>query len=494
MPKPKLFIFAIGGTGSRVIKSLSFLLAAGAEINASEIIPIIVDPDRANGDMNRTVDILKYYQRIREVSHSGFTQFFNAKIATLNELVSKEAKEKFTSPDFRLELNGVQNERFRDFIDYNNLDAVNRQFTNLLFSEENLDSDMEVGFKGNPNIGSVVLNQFKDSNEFKHFASNFEENDRIFIISSIFGGTGAAGFPLILKNIRNASDKLSNWAFLREAKIGAISILPYFGVESDDNSKIDKATFISKAKAALSYYSRNISGNNSVNALYYIGDDQTKNYDNQQGAAAQRNDAHFVEVASALAVIDFMNLDDKTLATQNGQALNPVYKEFGIKEDSATITSQHLGTITQKTITRPLTQFQLLNMFLRDKIEDTLNKHPWSNAGKIKIDKNFTTSAFYSDWLRNFNKHFTEWLNELNRNKVAFAPFNLATGEKNVFQLVNDIEPTKSWSPIAKKNYELFLEELNDAEKKVSDLPVEQKFMGIFWQATKKLTEKKFNW
>ena len=64
---------------------------------------------------------------------------------------------------------------------------------------------MDIGFVGNPNIGSVVLNQFKDSDEFKGFSNIFGEGDRIFIISSIFGGTGAAGFPTILKNIRNKS-------------------------------------------------------------------------------------------------------------------------------------------------------------------------------------------------------------------------------------------------------------------------------------------------
>ena len=67
-----------------------------------------------------------------------------------------------------------------------------------------LDVEMDIGFVGNPNIGSVVLNQFKDSQEFKEFASNFNEGDRVFVISSIFGGTGAAGFPTILKNIRDA--------------------------------------------------------------------------------------------------------------------------------------------------------------------------------------------------------------------------------------------------------------------------------------------------
>ncbi len=490
----KLFIIGIGGTGSRVIKSLSFLLAAGVKTHASEIIPIIVDPDRANGDMNRTVDILKNYQRIRERGFSDKSAFFYSKITTLNELVAVNQKEKLTSPDFRFELNGVQNERFRDFIDYNNLDSANKSFTNLLFSEDNLDADMEVGFKGNPNIGSVVLNQFKNADVFKHFASNFEENDRIFIISSIFGGTGAAGFPLILKNIRNASDQLPNFAFLRNAKVGAITILPYFGVAPDEKSKIDKATFISKAKAALSYYGRNVSGNNSLNALYYIGDKDTKDYDNKEGAAEQRNDAHFVEVAAALSIIDFSNLDDSLLQSTNGRADNPVYKEFGIKEDVQDIHFPHLGAISQERIMKPLTQYKLMIMYLRDKLAETIGKHPWSNNGKIKIDKAFTTSPFYQDYLANFNNAFMEWLQELQRNKVSFSPYKADAGGNNLFYLLNGREPVKSMIPFAKNNYELFIDQLNDAEKKVGDPPVEQKFNAIFSEATEKLLQKKFNW
>ena len=428
-----LFIFGIGGTGSRVIKSLSFLLAAGVKINAKQIIPIIIDPDRANGDMNRTIEILKNYQRIRAKSHSENPGFFDAKISTLNEFVADNEKEKFKSPDFKFELDGVQNEKFSDFIDYNNLDGANKALASLLFSEDNLDSDMEVGFKGNPNIGSVVLNQFKNADVFKHFASNFKENDRIFIISSIFGGTGAAGFPLILKNIRNASENLSNFAFLRKAKIGAITILPYFGVAPDEKSKIDKGTFISKTKAALSYYGRNVSGNKSLNALYYIGDQDTKDYDNREGAGEQRNDAHFVEVAAALSIIDFMNIDDELLeCDKDGKAENPIYKEFGITEDTQDIDFSKLGTLSKERILKPLTQYKLMYMYLRDRFSETIDKYPWSNNGKIKIDKNFASKPFYNEFLTNFNKAFVDWLAELKRNTVSFAPFKLDASEKNV--------------------------------------------------------------
>ena len=49
-----LYIFAIGGSGSRVLRSLTMLLAAGVQTD-SNIIPIIIDPDASNGDLDRTV-------------------------------------------------------------------------------------------------------------------------------------------------------------------------------------------------------------------------------------------------------------------------------------------------------------------------------------------------------------------------------------------------------------------------------------------------------
>ena len=211
----KLFLFAIGGTGSRVVKSLAMLLASGVKIeNTDTIIPIIVDPDSANGDLTRTIDILKEYKSIREKSFSDKTDFFKTKISSLDEI----GEGGYLSDKFTYDIDGVKSQLFRDFIGYSELDANNKALNSLLFSKGNLDADMEVGFKGNPNIGSVVLNKFKQTQFFNKFASNFEENDRVFIVSSIFGGTGAAGFPLILKNIRDAKNPTPHHSFLNSAK------------------------------------------------------------------------------------------------------------------------------------------------------------------------------------------------------------------------------------------------------------------------------------
>lgn len=54
----KIYIFGIGGTGSRVIKSLTMLLASGVQMDSDAIVPIIIDPDVAAADLTRTVDLI----------------------------------------------------------------------------------------------------------------------------------------------------------------------------------------------------------------------------------------------------------------------------------------------------------------------------------------------------------------------------------------------------------------------------------------------------
>ncbi len=486
----RLFIFGIGGTGVRVIKSLTMLLASGVKMNATEVIPIIVDPHQSNQDLKRTLNLLESYQAVRDKRDTGREGFFQTNISTLQRLTGSQN----IGSTFSFKLKDVQNEQFKDYIDFGSLDDKNKALVSLLFSEKNLETEMDIGFVGNPNIGSVVLNQFKDSGEFVNFASNFSQNDRIFIISSIFGGTGAAGFPTILKNVRNAQPPLPNHEWIRNAKIGAVTLLPYFGVAPDPTSKIDKATFISKSKAALSYYETNVSGNNSVNALYYLGDDRTKDYPNDPGEHGQRNDAHFLEVAAALSIVDFMNMPDTALSSENGKAVQPIYKEFGIKRDEEMVSFTQLGDETQAQIKAPLTQYWYFYLYLRDKLNQTLGKQPWTNRKKPPINKAFTHGAFYQNHLSSFNEQFGTWLKELRQNKRAFAPFALSEeSSSGLFDTVRGIEPQRHWNPFARDNYVLYDEELNRAERNVGSVPVEQKFMRVFYDATRSLVDRKFD-
>lgn len=502
----KLYVFGIGGTGARVVRSLTMVLASGIKTNY-DIVPILIDPDRAGGDLNRTVKTLREYQLIQK-EVKGFEQnhFFNNCISTLSEIIANRGGNSNVIDGFRFELDGVQNDRFKDFIDYSNLDPNNKWLTSLLFSERNLDSNLEIGFKGNPNIGSVVLNQFTKSEAFQAFADSFAKDDRIFIISSIFGGTGAAGFPLLLKNIRQGFVKDKFYAHLQNAVIGAITVQPYFKVKQEDESEIDSHGFISKTKAALHYYFKNVTGNSTINALYYIGDLAENTYENHQGGTDQRNDAHFIELTSAMAIVDFANTDENYIRTTQGKAENAVYKEFGIKENSEHLTFNHLENDTLKLLRSNLTEYFYFNIFLKEKLQSELN-NPYASAYSNKIDRNFIDQIFYKT-LADFNKSFRIWLGELQRNKVSFAPFNveletsanqeitdIKISTSSIFSLVNGVREKKSWKNyvpgLAKNNYELFVAALNKAAEKVGNTTTNKRFMGVFSKASQKVVTQK---
>ena len=76
----KLYIFGIGGTGSRVIKSLTMLLASGVKTNF-DIVPILIDPDSSGGDLTRTSKLLRDYQSIHnKVDNYELNNFFKNKL------------------------------------------------------------------------------------------------------------------------------------------------------------------------------------------------------------------------------------------------------------------------------------------------------------------------------------------------------------------------------------------------------------------------------
>ena len=496
----KLFILAIGGTGSRVLKSLAMLLAAGVEsdsVSSYEIVPIIIDPHKSNHDLSRTVKILDHYQTIRKLSQGGSSGFFATEISTLDSLKKSSAR----ASTFSFELHQVANARFKNYIGYDHMTEASRALTEVLFSGETIDQqgrriplidvEMDIGFVGNPNIGSVVLNQFAESQEFKDIVNNFSEGDRVFIISSIFGGTGAAGFPVILKNLRDVrNSSLEGRSFVRNAAIGAITVMPYFNIESENDSPIRRSDFVSKTKAALSYYRRNVTGNNSLNALYYIADKyQGKPYPNDPGTGGQANDAHFVEVAAALAIIDFMKLTDKELETIDGKASKPLFKEFAVQDPSPKLTFGSLHTESEKMLRGPLSKFYLMYRYMSDpSFERNENQHPW-RLEVPRIDNDFLNSDFYRTLKRFFNEYYIQWLRELAANRRAFMPLNIGS-EHTIENPIADRAPKKTL--FKSFSYDKIDGALNKCTKtRQYSLPAE-KILSVFDEATSQLLAEYF--
>lgn len=465
----KTFVFGIGGTGARVLRSLTLLLASGVECK-STIVPVIIDPDLNNGDLTRTVSLMQRYTSVRDslnFTNNCKNKFFGTEI--------------FEESNFRLPINNSQNVSFQEFMDMDNMTTESKAMLKMLYSEKNLASDMIVGFKGNPNIGSVVLNQFAETEEFKNLANDFTDGDRVFIISSIFGGTGASGFPLLLKTLRT-NDSLPNHGLINKAEIGAVTVLPYFKVNQADESSIESDTFISKTKAALAYYAKNIG--RDINVLYYIGDNTAaqKSYDNNEGGDAQRNNAHLIELLSALAVVDFAN----TQSISGG----PVYKEFGLSSDEVeNVIFSDFAPDTIGRIRKPMTQMMLFTHYMKKMPVENFLKQQWSQD--YCLDRNFFASDFVNN-LRYIQTDYETWLKEMGDNQVGFTPFTW--NDDNLFDIVNGLTPTKPFLSFFKKdNYELFDITLDKKHVSNNSESKEQKFTELFYLSTDSLVHDKLN-
>lgn len=510
----RLFLFLTGGTGSRVMRPLVMQLAAGihpvdeqGQPMALEIVPIIVDPHKANEDLKRTENLLRWYRSIHHSLYGDSAEitrgFFSAKISTLNDILPGGSN---LSDTFLFNLGTVEEQKFRDFIDFNTLDPANQALCSMMFSTDQLQTKMDIGFVGSPNIGSVALNEFKDSEEFRQFSNVFRKEDRVFVVSSIFGGTGAAGYPIIVKNIRNAANNaaINNRGDLRDARIGALTVLPYFNVQQDSNSPISRGDFISKTKSALFYYHDNLTGLrrggknlplSKVNACYYLGDEVPSNpYYNDPGANGQRNDAHVVEYVGALAVLDFLSIPDDQLVTEDGNALRPIYKEYGLANDLLQLSLKDFGVQTRLTVNKPMAKFFLAYQYITNQLSQDIGRG--YTQDKPEIQKGFLATSFFKTLTADFFVSYRQWLKELAGNQRSFIPFNLNTTQ--LADAISGVLPKKGFFS-GEIGYKTVLSAMNKASQAASrqgrfaDGNVALRFLTLLDETLDKLVDEKYD-
>lgn len=420
----RLFVFGIGGTGSRVMKSLTMLLASGMKLgNFETVVPILIDPHKDLKELNECKKLIRLYSQINEKTYQNSATiqngFFRTKMTTL----------KSVSTDDRLkddiEFDERHNEPFQDFINKAGIKQKSPSTINLLsllYSDSNFRQPLSVGFKGNPHMGSIVLNSIIGGPAYNAFKSNFAADDRIFIISSVFGGTGAAGFPLLLQNFRQSDNP-----HIRDSYIGALSVMPYFKLsDAGQTSDIDSNHFMTKTKSALTYYTRP-DFTNLYNSIYYIADPDKQNDPYKNDEQKQDNKAHIVELLGALSIFHFAENH-----SQKGSV-----NEYCLSANDEKINLETIGNSTREALGHNLTALHILSKV-----------HPFikSEAKSLTFCKsNDFSSLFFNDSYfidnefgleRFFSIYYDTWIKELQENQRGFSPFNLKV-TKSFNSLVN---------------------------------------------------------
>ncbi|TFG42617.1 MAG: hypothetical protein E4H43_02895 [Bacteroidia bacterium] len=237
------------------------------------------------------------------------------------------------------------------------------------------------------------------------------------------------------------------------APIGGITYLPYFSLTKND--EVNSESFEEKAKIAIDYYNRTIISLNQINTLYFIGNRGNTNQEEYAvGGQEQKNKAHFLELAGALAILDFCkNINSVPETTQ--------IKEFGIERDTQNISFTDLNIENAKLLSAPLTKFKLYTEYLNKGLSRSLNASRWTKSNirltrgskQSLLDKNYFNSAEYNTQIRSFNNYFDEWIKEMKENKPVFSPFEEITAG-NALEIIKGQTPKgdKSFKPLDIQN------------------------------------------
>jgi len=189
--------------------------------------------------------------------------------------------------------------------------SVLKDLFDVLYTEDERDVDLDVGFRGRPAIGSAVMSRIDldslDEEPWRTLIQRIKaeassgDQPKILLCGSIFGGTGAAGLPTIGRLLSN---KLKKELKSQVPPVACIFVLPYFGFapppSQDDDVYAKADAFLLNTEAALRYYLTQ--AEQTFNSIYLIGNQRFSNMRFSIGKQTQRNESHFVELFAALAV------------------------------------------------------------------------------------------------------------------------------------------------------------------------------------------------
>ena len=317
----KYFCYCIGGTGARVAEVAAHLCAMKMIKKVDDLEPIefiIVDKDDSCGGTTQaketignisTLSGLKKTQMLDNAETIGFCNH-KLNIASWN----------FSNALSNI-CNNINNPKLDQVL---GSDADDKLVMRAFYNEEARETDTEKGFYGKPSLGTSIFEYMlstanQNNNILDPVRQFLDGNDnnraKVFIIGSIFGGTGAAIFSKLAAYMREYFAGREN-----DLLVSGVLLLPYFsfGIRDgagDGTPLINSGDFGKKSYLALSQYAQNehlmrqaVADNGSFDSLYICGQDPLHvvgGYAN--GGQGQKNHFDLVDLIAADAMVDFFN-------------------------------------------------------------------------------------------------------------------------------------------------------------------------------------------
>ena len=340
----QFFVMGIGGTGMRCIESLIHLCAMGM-FDDTEIHLLALDTDKNNGNFARLKEVKEAYVNVKNIDKANRTPlndtFFSANIKYYE-----------FSPNYE------KKSTFKQVFNYDNTKYSNSDATSLadLVLSDNVETfNLRHGYRAQTHLGSMMMFhsiiEAARSNMNSDLKSYIQElikatqsgTPKVFILGSVFGGTGASSIPIIPQAISKAAEILSSGSsnILRGAYFSSTLLTAYFSfkapsAEEMKNQKVIATSdkFALNSQVAMMFYNDDTTVCNTYQRFYMLGTDgvawDPMVHEHDQiletitGGGNQKNDSHYLELLAACAALDFYRTDENILQ-ESKQAKTPEY-------------------------------------------------------------------------------------------------------------------------------------------------------------------------
>ena len=347
----QFFVLGIGGTGMRCIESLIHLCAIGMFDN-TEINLLALDTDKNNGNFSRLKEVKEAYLNTKGLNAAD-------RVALSDTYFSANIKYYEFSPNYE------QKSTFQDVFNYGDTQYNHREETdlaNLMFTDNVEKFNLRHGYRAQTHLGSMMMYQSiieaarsNANNDLKKFLGELirasqNGQPRVFILGSVFGGTGASSIPIIPQAISKAAEIISNGAanVLKSAYFGSTLLTAYFNFKAPSSDELKNQKIIAtsdkfalNSQVAMMFYDDDATVRSTYQKFYMLGTEGIQWNPMQRGEEIketitggehQENDSHYIELLAACAALEFYNTSETSLKTNKNNVITD-YQYRAIKGD-----------------------------------------------------------------------------------------------------------------------------------------------------------------
>lgn len=435
------FVLGIGGTGMRCIESLIHLCAMGMFDN-TDIYLLALDTDKNNGNFSRLKEVKEAY-----VNSKGLDK--TSRVTLSDTFFSANIKYYEFSPNYE------KNSTFKEVFNYGDTQYNHREETDLadlVLSGNVEDFNLRHGYRAQTHLGSMMMYhsiieaaRSQENSELKKFLQELIKasqngTPKVFILGSVFGGTGASSIPIIPQAISKAAEIMSNGAanVLKSTYFGSTLLTAYFSFKAPSGSELDNQKIIAtsdkfalNSQVAMMFYDDDATVKSTYQKFYMLGT-ESLGWDPMQresdkiattitGGEQQKNDSHYIELLAACAALDFYG-EDESILSQNKSLHKTDYQYRSIDNSGRFDFLDFVGAERADEFAKKfglLIAFGLLNNGDDDFIESVRNGGHKEIPGFDNIDVNqveYLKKYFRLFFVRNVDGLLQEgWLRQLQR-------------------------------------------------------------------------------